>query len=100
MFPNTVNSHALNPLLEMDFLMDPAEVMSFASALFFLLLTANWGLDLPASIDFDENFLNKFIPVDDDFLQGKFDGDAITLAAFHNLCLCNVFSLFDDELGF
>jgi hypothetical protein len=64
------------------------------------LLSANRTLDLLASPENDNEASTIINTFAEDSLQPTFDVNIVTHAALHNFRLCNIFSLFDDNLGF
>jgi hypothetical protein len=83
-----------------DFSSHPAELMSFASALLFLLLNANQALDFTTPTKEVDDPGCILTGIDNQLLEPLFDVDAVANAALHNFQLCNMFVLFDDDLGF
>jgi hypothetical protein len=75
--------------------------MAFTSAILLLLFTTNRALNVAAlslvfEVDEDEPFGNS----EGQCVEAALDADHVTSAALHHFCLCIVFSLFDQELGF
>lgn len=83
----------------MDFMTNPVEIMSIASVVLLLLLTSNRALDLNAHDIFEEDMDNSLQRIRKADLMPILDTDVVTSAALHNFRLCNVFSLFDADLG-
>jgi hypothetical protein len=80
---------------------DPAIVMAFISAILLLLFTTNRALDVAApSLVFEVDEEEPFGNSEGQCVEAALDADHITSAALHHFRLCNVFSLFDQELGF
>jgi hypothetical protein len=65
-----------------------------------LLLSANRALDLPASLESNEEASTLVTASAYDSFQPSFDVDVVTHATLHNFRICNIFSLLDDDLGF
>jgi hypothetical protein len=84
----------------MVFLSDLAEMMAFTSELLLLLLIANRALEVTVSAHFEEDKADHLGSYITDSNQPLFDTDRVTAAILHNFRLCNVFALFDDNLGF
>jgi hypothetical protein len=80
---------------------NPTEVMAFMSAILLLLFTTNRALDVAApSLVFEVDEEEPFGNSEGQCVEVALDVDHITSAALHHFRLCNVFSLFDQELGF
>jgi hypothetical protein len=81
-------------------LTDPAEMMASTSALLLLLLIANRALEVPICPSSEEDEADQLGNYITDSTQPLFNTEKVTVAALHNFKLCNVFVLFDDDLGF
>jgi hypothetical protein len=80
---------------------DHAEVMAFTLAISLLLFTTNRALDVAApSLVFEVDEEEPFGHSEGQCVEAALNVDHVTLAALHHFRLCNVFSLFDQELGF
>jgi hypothetical protein len=80
---------------------DHADIMAFTSALLLLLLTSNRALDVRAPfLDFDGDEEEPFRNSEAHCTEPVFDAEHVTAAALHHFQLCNVFTLFNEELGF
>jgi hypothetical protein len=81
-------------------LTDPTKMMAFTSTLLLLLLTANRALEVPVCPSSEEDEADQLGSYITDSTQPLFDTEKVTAAALYNFKLCNVFALFDDDLGF
>lgn len=77
-----------------------AEIMSIASAILLLLLNGNKALDLSIDEIFEDDTDNSLHRIQEANMTPILDVDVVTSVALHNFCLCNVFSLFDVDLGY
>jgi hypothetical protein len=86
----------------MAFFNDPVDIASLSYALLFILLSAHRALEASIAID----FLPRVEDGDDGPIyvdqlgQPMFDADQMMQATLHNFSLCNIFAIFDDNLGF
>jgi hypothetical protein len=84
----------------MDFLTNPADVMSFESTLLLLFLTTNQALDLPTCRETEEDAEEHFSVIQSESFHACYDVNVVTRAALHNFRLYNISTLFDDDLDF
>lgn len=83
----------------MDVAANPVDFMALASVVLLLLLNANTTLDI-GDVEPEEELDLYFDNIRHTDTAAVFDTNKIIQAALHNIRLCNVFNLFDVDLGF
>jgi len=74
--------------------------MTIAFIVLFLLLTSNRALDLSSYNIFEDDMDNFLQRIQEADLTPILDTNVVTSVALHNFRLCNVFNLFDANLGY
>ena len=84
----------------MDFVANPVEIMSMASAILLLLLNSNRAVDFGLDEDSDDNKTPMLDNIRESQAMASFTSKIYTHAALHTFRLCNIFCMFDVELGY